>query len=48
MSKTQVPLPQHVLDNPSNQLNTQYPEYHRNRGADLGRSQLIAGRDTSR
>lgn len=34
MSKAKISQPKHVLDNRSNQLNPQHPEFYRSRGID--------------
>lgn len=33
-----TPIPKHVLDNRSNQLNPQHPEYYKSRGLDSVRA----------
>lgn len=42
MSMTKSPQPRHVLDNRSNQLNPQHPEFYRSRGIDPPLAECLA------
>ena len=44
MSKNKTTRPKHVLDNRSNQLNPQHPEYYRSRGIDPPLAECLAAR----
>lgn len=45
---TTTPIPKHVLDNRSNQLNPQHPEYYKSRGMDSVRALQSAEQQTVR
>lgn len=44
MNKNKITRPKHVLDNRSNQLNPQHPEYYRSRGVDPPLAERLAVR----